>query len=116
MISLTTVHTTGVNWVSVSTIVGAVAAVVGLSGNYVGKKIDAHRKQTLGHIETIAKALTGRLDRFDDHLHTQDARLQSVSERMARLEGPVRQIDSAVPSIKENVESLVKRKNMDPDA
>jgi hypothetical protein len=116
------VHTTGVNWESVGTIVGSVTAVLGLVGHWINSRVEAHRKSTSGQIQEIATALTTRLNHFDDHLDAQDKGLQDVSVRVARLEGPMRSINSAVngaeagdPSIRQNVETLIERRDLDPD-
>lgn len=116
------VHTTGVNWESVGTIVGSVTAVLGLVGHWINVKVEGHRKATSGQIQEIARALTSRLNRFDDHLDAQDQGLQEVSVRVARLEGPMTTINQAVngakagdPSIRQNVETLIDRRDLDPD-
>jgi hypothetical protein len=119
---LADVHTTGVNWESVGTIVGSVTAVLTLVGHWVNSRVEAHRKATSGQIQEIAKALTTRLDHFDNHLDAQDRGLQEVSVRVARLEGPMTSINHAVngaepgdPSIRQNVETLIDRRDLDPD-
>jgi hypothetical protein len=111
-----------VNWESVGTIVGAVTAVLGLVGHWINTTVENHRKTTAGQIQEIAKALTTRLDTFDSHLDRQDQGLQAVSVRVARLEGPMTSINKAVngaepgdPSIRQNVETLIDRRDLDPD-
>jgi hypothetical protein len=115
------VHTTGVNIESAITIIGSVTGVIAIVGGWINHKIESHRAATASQIDTVAKALTTRLDRFDTHLDQQDTGLQSVSVRCARLEGTVAAINSAVngaapddPSIRQNVETLVGRRDLDP--
>lgn len=102
------VHTTGVNWESVGTIVGSVTGVLTIVGHWINSKVDKHRKATSGQIDQIAHALTTRLDRFDTHMDEQDRELQKVSVRLARLEGPVTRAATSV-------ESLVGRRDLDPE-
>jgi hypothetical protein len=116
------VHTTGVNIESVTTIVGSVTGVLAVLGGWINNKIEKHRKATSSQISEVAKALTTRLDHFDIHLDKQDHGLQGVSVRVARLEGHVEAINSAVngaaagdPSIRQNVETLIDRRDLDPD-
>jgi hypothetical protein len=123
------VHTTGVNIESVTTIVGSVTGVLAILGGWINNKIEKHRKATAAQITQVAEALTTRLDHFDGHLDEQDRGLQAVSVRVARLEGPlgrasenIDRINHAVnganigdPSIRQNVETLVERRDLDPD-
>lgn len=90
------VHTTGVNWQSVGTIIGAVTAVLGLIGGWINRTIERHRKDTKAQITEIAGSLATRLDTFDRHLSKQDDDLHNVSERVARLEGPLERAATAV--------------------
>lgn len=115
------VHTTGVNIESVTTIVGSVTGVVAIVGGWINSKIEKHRKATSTQITQVAAALTTRLDHFDSHLDEQDRETQAVSVRVARLEGPLDRINTAVngakagdPSLRENVKTLVDRRDLDP--
>jgi bacterioferritin (cytochrome b1) len=123
------VHTTGVNVESAVTIIGSVTGVLAIVGGWINNKIEKHRKATAAQITQVADALTTRLDHFDGHLDEQDRGLQAVSVRVARLEGPlghtvesIDRINHAVngarqgdPSIRQNVETLVERRDLDPD-
>jgi methyl-accepting chemotaxis protein len=123
------VHTTGVNIESAVTIIGSVTGVLAIVGGWINSKIEKHRKATAHQISQVAEALTGRLDRFDTHLDEQDRNLQSVSVRVARLEGPLSRASTSIDainnavngaaagerSIRQNVEALVDRRDLDPD-
>jgi hypothetical protein len=116
------VHTTGVNIDSAVTIIGSVTGVIAIVGGWINHKIESHRAAVAAQIDAVAKALTTRLDRFDAHLDQQDTGLQHVSVRVARLEGTVTTINTAVngaapgePSIRQNVETLIDRRDLDPD-
>lgn len=120
--TLADVHTTGVNVESVSAIVGSVTGVLAIIGGWINNKIEKHRKATAAQIAQVAESLTGRLDHFDTHLDKQDDGLHGVSIRVARLEGHVEAINSAVngaaagdATIRENVETLVDRRDLDPN-
>ena len=123
------VHTTGVNVESVITIVGSITGIVAIVGGFINHKIEKHREAMTGLIGKVADALTGRLDRTDNHLEAQDRGLQAVSVRLARLEGPVSRASEGIerinyavnganagePSIRQNVETLIERRDLDPD-
>lgn len=83
------VHTTGVNWQSVGTIIGCIVAALGLVSGWINSTIERHRKDTSARVEEMSRAIGGRLDKFDGHLDEQDRSLQAVGERVSRLEGPV---------------------------
>lgn len=87
-----TVHTTGINWTSVGTIIGSVltgfTAVLTALAKWINARVAEHREATAGQIANVAQALTGRLDSMDRNV-------TDVSVRVARLEGPVQRAAAA---------------------
>jgi hypothetical protein len=65
-----------IDWAAVSAISGPVLGLVGWIGRKLSKKLD-----DVGH-----------------HLARQDVKQQQLSERVARLEGPVRQAVNGLPA------------------
>jgi hypothetical protein len=91
MITMQTVHTAGVNFVSVGTlIISFVVAICGAAG-FILKRLDRNRDKTetfvTGQVSQVSLALSGRLDRIDRHLADQDRSVAQQNERLARVEG-----------------------------
>jgi hypothetical protein len=128
-VTLAAVHTTGVNWESVAAIVGTLTGILALGTGWIGSLVRIHKAEIAGHIDGVARTIDTRLDNFEAHLGRQDQAVQSISVRVARLEGPldravagVQTISDAVnggaggePSIRQNVEALLERKDLDPE-
>jgi hypothetical protein len=90
---LADVHTTGVNWQSVGTIIGGVlgglGAILTALARWINSRVAEHRDATTGQIKVIAEALGSRLDRVDSSVN-------DVSLRVARLEGPIQRTAATV--------------------
>lgn len=75
------VHTTGVNLQSVAAIGAVVIAIAGGLGRFITRRLERNRKSIEKHF-----------DKVEGHLERQDRAVTGVSERVARLEGPMRRI------------------------
>lgn len=85
------VHTTGINIVSVGTLIVAFVTAIGAAAGFILKRLDRNRDRTerfvTGAVDRVSSALTGRLDRIDSHLADQDHTVAAQNERLARVEG-----------------------------
>ena len=91
---LAAVHTTGVNWESILTVILSLTTVVGGFTGWLFRRLDRNRSRSESfvrdQIKVVSDALSHRLDAVDRHLEQQDRQVDNVSTRVARLEGPVR--------------------------
>ncbi len=91
MLATAAVHTTGINLVSVGTLLLGVFVAVGSGIAFVLKRLDRNRDKTETFVTTqvtaVSSALSGRLDRIDTHLADQDKTVAAQNERLARVEG-----------------------------
>lgn len=98
LLHVAAVHTTGINWTSVGTIIGSVlggmTAVLTALAKWINSRVAEHRDSTAAQIERIANALGGRLDRFESKLDATDEKLDGVNLRVGRLEGPLQRAAS----------------------
>lgn len=82
------VHTTGINWTSLATIVGMLSSIIGGFTAWIIKRGERNRELVYKRIEKVAETLGSRLDRMDEHLDRQDGHVGRLGQRVARLEGP----------------------------
>lgn len=89
-----TVHTTGVNWESISVISTVVLTVTGAAARWITRRVEKNREITREQITVIGKSLTDELEQVNskltatnDHLERQGADIRKVSERVAKVEG-----------------------------
>lgn len=91
MIAETAVHTTGINFVSVGTLIIAFCVAVGTGVGFILKRLDRNRDRTehfvTEQVTTVSHSLSGRLDHIDSHLADQDRTVSQQNERLARVEG-----------------------------
>jgi hypothetical protein len=91
VIAVAVVHTTGINWLSVGSLMIAFCVAVGGGVGFVIKRVDRNHDRTQAfvtdQVTTISTTLAGRLDRIDIHLAEQDKTVFAQNERLARVEG-----------------------------
>jgi hypothetical protein len=91
MLAASAVHTTGVNWTSVGTLMIAFVVAVGGGVGFIIKRLDRNRDRTeifvTSQVSGVTSAVAGRLDRIDQHLAAQDLTVAGQNERLARVEG-----------------------------
>ena len=91
MSAAASVHTTGINWLSVGSLMLGFCVAVGGGVGFVIKRVDRNHDRTqtfvTEQVTTISATLAGRLDRIDTHLAEQDRTVFAQNERLARVEG-----------------------------
>lgn len=91
MLAAATVHTAGINWLSVGSLMLGFVVAVSAGIGFVIKRVDRNHDLTQSfvtdQVTMISSALSGRLDRIDAHLLAQDRTVFQQNERLARVEG-----------------------------
>jgi hypothetical protein len=78
MIAQATVHTSGVNWESVSVIAGVIVATMAFFVGVVNRRSDAVRGEIKEAVDHLSEVLVGKLE-------TKDA-VNSLAQRVTRIE------------------------------
>lgn len=86
----TTVHTTGINWLSLLSIIGTLTTVVGGFTSWIVHRIERQRRLFLAQIEDLSKGLEAHLIRIQELAEGYNDKIGSLSQSLARIEGKLR--------------------------
>jgi hypothetical protein len=87
-IAIETVHTSGLNWTSLTVIVASIIGTVIAASTFITGRVDKSRARTSNEIQSVVKeavhTLVSRLDSLGGHLKYQDRRLEAVEYTMMK--------------------------------
>lgn len=88
---MNTVHTAGINWESVGTLVLAFVVAVGGAARWIISRVDRKRARTekfvTEKVDQVAGILDVKLSSITEHLGSQDAKIDDTRDRVLHIEG-----------------------------
>jgi hypothetical protein len=106
---LAAVETHGVNAEALAATLGPLLAMIGAGIKYLSSRLDNHHAENVGRFTDLQarvdsinekgsvpmQGLANRLTAIEAHLERQDTANRQLSERVARLEGPIKRVEAA---------------------
>lgn len=108
----TIIHSTGLTWESFAALLTPILGLLAAGLRFIAKRIETNRNELRNHFKEVTtkfttldaigsrpvRDLSAKLDLVNTELQKLDRRSGEISERVARLEGPIRDVTNGVGS------------------